>query len=172
MSKYSSLQIERASTRAIGAYVTCHSVKLTFWHTYSLCNGGGISFRFIPTKCSPWPLRGNCIGDIYVYIYIYLHWCKCIIYIYMCVVRICIHTYVYMLFCCTFSFFDMFLGLFWYLVICFQYTSTPVIRGRSLGVTALSPRAFVKGSIGRFKHYARLTLDIHRCKNARTSRRD
>ena len=87
----------------------------------------------------------------------------------MCVYDIYIYTYVYMYFARSFTCFDVLLMFEIYRCMFYMHVNT-ANHGHSLGVTALSPRAIAKGSssIGRFKRYARLTLDTHRCKNART----
>ena len=104
-----------------------------------------------------------CVDMVYIYRYVYM------VYMYAC---ICIpsagvggytylHMYTHILYVYIYIF-DMFLDLLNILMYVLHVNTAN--QGRSLGVTALSPRAFAKGFLqGRLKHYAPLTLDIHRC---------
>ena len=106
-----------------------------------------------------------CVDMVYIYRYVYM------VYMYAC---ICIpsagvggytylHMYTHILYVYIYIYiFDMFLDLLNILMYVLHVNTAN--QGRSLGVTALSPRAFAKGFLqGRLKHYAPLTLDIHRC---------
>ena len=87
-------------------------------------------------------------------VYVYHRLGSADIHIYICIHIFCMYIYIYI--------FDMFLDLLNILMYVLHVNTAN--QGRSLGVTALSPRAFAKGFLqGRLKHYAPLTLDIHRC---------